>query len=335
MGVLVCVALAIGATAWAGTKQVVGPENAFTLAVPEDWKVEKLGNGLELRPADHAFQVFLHANPRHCQTLQEQAKAYAESNQQLARELGTDKMRWRQESLQPIRLGGIEALLLRATVASPFDVQREDNYLALTAKHQVRIKFVGRADRLDAARDAIQALLATLRFPGRAAPAPQPFPTPVPPPPGPGPAPGPTPGAMKQVQDPSGAFVFSVPGDWRVQQQAGTMMACDATGQAFAQVLAAPKQFQSLDQFAQAAIAMWRQQVPQWQAVGQQAVQVAGRPALQIRATGSPNNAAMMADYFLVLGDRCQAIVTVFCPQAAFPQRQAVFQQIIQTLQVR
>jgi hypothetical protein len=141
---------------------------------------------------------------------------------------------------------------------------------------------------------------------------------------------------MKQVQDPSGAFAFAVPGDWQVQQQQpGLAVAADPTGQAFVRAEAAPKQFRTLDQFAQAAVAMWRQQVPQWQAVGQQAVQVGGRQALLIRATGAPGGQSMMADYILVLGDRTQAILTLFSPQAAFPQRAAQFQQIIQTLQVR
>ncbi len=166
-------------------------------------------------------------------------------------------------------------------------------------------------------------------------PTPNP-PTPTPAPiPTPGPTPVPTPAAMKQVQDQNGAWVFSVPGDWQVQQQPGSAMAADPAGQAFAQIVAGPKQFQTLDQLAQAAIATWRQQVPQWQSVGQQAVQIGGRAALQVHATGSPNNTAMMADYVLVLGDQGQAILTVYCPQATFPQRQALFQQIIQSLQVR
>jgi hypothetical protein len=129
-----------------------------------------------------------------------------------------------------------------------------------------------------------------------------------------------------------------------VQQQAGVATACDAMNQAYGHVTSGPKQFQSVEKYAQAAIAEYRQELPQWQVVGQQAIQVRGRRALQIRATflareGQghllPVNTAIMADYFFVLGDQCQVIVGVYCPHAAFLQRQAIFQQIIQSLQVR
>jgi len=235
---------------------------------------------------------------------------------------------------------------------------RTDSYLIDGDRHVFSASLVCAKDDYAALQPLFAQIVANLRFNVRPAqpqpqvapetyqpfPTPQPFPQPPPaqpvpapmPLPAPTPVPGlPAPGAMKQVVDPEGLFRFSVPADWQVQQQARAAFAFDATRPASAALRVEPKQAQSLEHLAQAAIAGWRQQVPQWQEVSRQAIQVAGRPALVIRASGAPGGAAVVGDHVLLLTDTWQAGLTVWCPQADFAQREALFQQIIQSLQVR
>ena len=168
-------------------------------------------------------------------------------------------------------------------------------------------------------------------FPTPPTPQPLPFPTPLPMPGVPQPAQG----ILRQVSDAEGLFSFSVPAGWQVQQQARGAAAVDAARPANVAARVDPKQTQSLERLAQAAIALWQQQVPQWQEISRQTIQVSGRQALVIRASGAPGGVAVVGDHVLLLTDAWQAGLTLWCPQADFAQRQALFQQIIQSFQVR
>jgi hypothetical protein len=137
------------------------------------------------------------------------------------------------------------------------------------------------------------------------------------------------------VNHQSGAFSIGVPAGWQTQQQPNALTAVDPTQRANIMVVVAPRQAQSVQQFAQAAIAQWRQTVPGWKQVGMQQVQVGNAQALHIRATGQPGGVAHMADYLLVLGAQRQFMVMLSCPQQEFQQRLPLFQQVMQSLRVQ
>ncbi len=74
---------------------------------------------------------------------------------------------------------------------------------------------------------------------------------------------------MKQMAAPNGAFTIAVPANWQVQppqSQGGlhTRAAGDPATGAMIMCAVAPKQVQSVEQFAQAMLSQWQQQVPGW-----------------------------------------------------------------------
>jgi len=142
-------------------------------------------------------------------------------------------------------------------------------------------------------------------------------------------------GGMKEVADPNGRFTLSVPTNWQVQQQQGGIAAGDPQSGAMAMCMAAPKQVQSLEQFAKVMIGMWKQQVPGWKEAARRNLQVSGLPCLAIRATGKPQNQEMAADYFLVLSKQHQHLMILSCPQRTFQQAQAAFKRIFASWRVR
>jgi hypothetical protein len=141
---------------------------------------------------------------------------------------------------------------------------------------------------------------------------------------------------MRPLRDPAGAFSLVVPADWReVRQQAGNTEVIDPTQRAWIVARATPRRSQTLEEYAQDVIASARRQTPGWQQVSQWAIEIGGRPALVVRATGTPGGQAYAADYVLVLGDGWQALLMLSCPQGELEQRQPVFQPCIESFRVR
>ena len=108
-------------------------------------------------------------------------------------------------------------------------------------------------------------------------------------------------------------------------QASGTMAMCTSM----------PKNGQSLQQLVQGMLQQWQQSIPGWQTIGQEAVQVAGKQGHRIRATGTPNNQQMYAEYVFVMGNTNQYMLGLQCPQQAQQQNQATFQQIAASWQVQ
>jgi hypothetical protein len=144
-------------------------------------------------------------------------------------------------------------------------------------------------------------------------------------------------GGMKKVQDQAGSVSFSIPADWLVQEKAGDITAVDPTGQASAEVIWAPKRpdLESVDQATDEMVALLRPKVPQFQLVRRQPVEVGGRRGVQVRATCAGEDGPLTADLIVVLGDRFQAALLIGSHRATFAQRQALFQEIIQSFRVR
>jgi hypothetical protein len=144
------------------------------------------------------------------------------------------------------------------------------------------------------------------------------------------------PGAPKQVSDPNGAFAFQVPADWVVVPQPGCVGVADPTRQHASVVVdAAPRQAQSLEQFAQQMVARWQQGTPGWQLLATQQVQVAGCPGFRFQANACPAGTVLSFDFLLVLTAQRQIIITSACPQTEVAQWQGTFAQIIQSIQLR
>ncbi len=146
-------------------------------------------------------------------------------------------------------------------------------------------------------------------------------------------------GGMKQVAADNGSFSFSVPAGWQSQAQAQggayTAMAADQASGTMAMCMAMPKNVQSLEQLVQGMMQQWQQSIPGWRTLGQEAIQVGGRQGHRIRATGSPNNMAMYAEYIFVLGNTNQYMLGLQCPQQGMQQAQPIFQQILASWQVQ
>lgn len=140
---------------------------------------------------------------------------------------------------------------------------------------------------------------------------------------------------MKQLTSPNGNFTLSVPGNWQAQTQGQGVAAMDPATGAGVMAMAAPKAVQSLQQFVQMMLQQSQQSIPGWQVVGQEAIQVGGKPGYRVRATGSPNNQALYAEYVMVLGGTNQYMLMMQCPQQAQQQCQGIFQQIAAGWQVQ
>ncbi len=134
---------------------------------------------------------------------------------------------------------------------------------------------------------------------------------------------------LKKVSDPNGVYSIGVPADWQVQQQGGAVMAAAASQRASVMAMAVPKQAESLEQFAQALIGTYSQQVPGWKQVGTRPMQVSGHPALLIRASGQPGGQSFVADYILVLTPQHQAVLMLQSIEEELPQWEPVFRQIV------
>lgn len=147
-------------------------------------------------------------------------------------------------------------------------------------------------------------------------------------------------GGMKQVAAGNGSFTIALPAAWQsqaqAQGQAQGITAMDPGGSgAMVMCLSAPKTAQNLQQFVQSMLSQWQQSIPGWKTLGQEAVQVGGKQGYRIRATGTPNNNAMYAEYVFVLSGPNQFLLGMQCPQQVTQQFQGVFQQVLAGWQVQ
>jgi hypothetical protein len=170
-------------------------------------------------------------------------------------------------------------------------------------------------------------------------PQPQPQPAPLPQPqPQPAPPPQPPRSGMKQMAAPNGAFTISVPANWQGQPQSQggvhSVAAMDPGTGAMILCAVAPKQVQSVEQFAQIMLSQWQQQIPGWQTLGQQNGTVSGKPAVYIRATGTLNNIPTAMDNILVVSGDNQFLLNMMCPQQTQQQIQTVFTQVAESWQI-
>lgn len=146
-------------------------------------------------------------------------------------------------------------------------------------------------------------------------------------------------GGMKQVAAADGSFQFAVPGNWQAQAQAQNgaqnATAMDPGGAGMAMCMGMPKNSPSLGQLVQTMLQQWQQSIPGWKTLSQENVNVGGKPAVRIRATGSPNNTPTYAEYTFVMGNTHQYMLGLQCPQQAMQQVQPIFQQIAASWQVQ
>lgn len=302
------------------------PGGAYVISVPEGWKVEQqAGSTVAIGPG-HKANLMVMALPV-------TGVPFQQFVQMMVRTWKQQVPGWTEKGRQAVNVSGHTGILIRAEGAP--------GGIAMTAHYMV-VEAPGRNILLSlscpkAQFPAMQALFGQIESSlqlggGGPAPAPQPGPQPEP---RPQPQPMPQPARLKQVADPGGAFAFGVPADWQAQQQQGVAAAADPTGQANAMAMAAPRAAGTLQQFAQQMIAGWRQQVPNWTQTAIQNTRVGPHAALHIRATGNPEGTAMVADYLVVVTERFQVCFMVSCPQAQVAQRQAVLQQVLQSLTVR
>jgi hypothetical protein len=139
-------------------------------------------------------------------------------------------------------------------------------------------------------------------------------------------------GGMKQVTAPNGTFTISIPADWQSQAQSQGavqgVMAMDPAGSgAIINCQVAFRQVQSLEQFVKTMLLQW-QQTPGWQTVNQQNVTISGKPAILLRAKGTPNNILTVADYIFVLNSNNQFLLSMSVPLQAQQRVQNIFRQV-------
>ncbi len=335
-------------------KELSDPAGTFTISVPADWTSQAAATGAMAVAPTMKASILVGVMPKGLPAQQALDNLIQSQKQTVPG--------WTLLGQDVAQVGGRQAAHLHAE-GQPNNVPSVgDYYLIETDQALIVIVLSAAKDSLAQSQGALAQALASFRVGGGqltpfAQPQPpqpfqpqppqpfqpQPFqPQPQPPQPiqpqpfQPQPfQPQPGPGALKQVTDAGGAFSLSVPGDWVVQQQAGVAACMEPTGRCGVSIMAQPKVAQSAEQLAQAMVAIAQQNMQGWQQQGTQQAQVAGRPAVYVRATAQVMNNQVAFDYFFLVTDTRQVVIVVSCMAQEAAQRQAQLQQILQTLRIQ
>jgi WD40 repeat protein len=306
------------------SRQVQDPNGVFSFQVPPDWQLRPRGGMIMAQSPDQRTNAVAVSEARGATSLAQWAQAMVQSwRQQIPG--------WKMVGQQPITVAGRQGLLIRASSQTQGVEMHVDYILVHTDQHQVMMALNCPKAEFPRHQLTFGNIVASLRFDAAPAPQPAPFPDQVAPQP---PAPQPAPVDMKPVRDQGGAFALSVPANWSIQQQIGQVMATAPGGQGQIAVMAMPKQVMNLEQFAQNMISQWKLNIPNWRQVSRQNIQVSGRKAILIRATGTPGGQISAADYTLLLTGNRQILMMFSSPQAQHQGLQPLYQQVFNSFRV-
>ncbi len=297
-------------------KRISDPGNIVSISVPAIWEVTETPGDIFAQEPNKITSLRTMHLPKGTLSLQQYAKAIFDGQKILV-------ANWTQTGQQAVRVAGRQAAHIRIEGEIAGIPAVGENLFLETDRNLIAIVLLCAKADYEKVGPLFTEIIKSVQVEG-GAPAPmlQLAPAAALP-------------ALKPVQDAGGAFALSVPADWAVQQQAGQLGAVDARQRSAVAVFAAPKQMQSLEQYSQAMIQMWQQQVQGWALAWQQALRVSGWPAVRVHATASPGGQTMEVDYILVLTNDRQFLLMVSCPREDAGSRQALFTQVIQSLQVR
>jgi len=316
------------------SRQVQDPNGVFSFQAPPDWQVQRQGSVIMVHSPDQRANAVAVSEARGSSALGQWAQAMVQTWQQQI-------PGWQMVGQQPITIAGRQAILIRASSRTQGVDMHADYILVHTDQHQVMMALNCPKADFPRLQLTFGHIVASLELGAAPAPPPAPLPDqgaqqpPTPPqPPAPQPTPQPEPVGMKPVRDQGGAFALSVPADWSVQQQMGVVMATAPGGLAQIAVMAMPKQAMNLEQFAQNMTEQWKLNIPNWRQMSRHDLQVSGRNALLIQASGTPAGQYHLADYFLLLTDNHQILMIFSSPQEQYQSLLPIFQQVFSSFRV-
>jgi hypothetical protein len=304
----------------AGLKRLTEPSGLFAFTVPEGWPIQQEPGKLLATNPQGKVAASCVAVPAKFQDL----AAYTDAMIVIWKQQAAG---WKEVRRSAIQVSGRPGVSIEAASSHQGEAMAVDYYLALTDRHQLAFVIASPAAESAQWSDTLRRVGASWEILG-AAPAPTQTPDKTPPPPA----------GWKRVTESQGVYSFCVPEGWQNRDSGGMIVAAapedDATV-VLSAVRRTAREVQSLEQLAQARTAEWRQRVPNWEETSRQAVQVAGRPALLIRAIGRPNGVKTSLSYYLILTDRHQIALVMGCAVDRLPQRQEVLGQVLQSFEVR
>ena len=304
----------------AGLKRLTEPSGLFAFTVPEGWPIQQEPGKLLATDPQGKVAASCVAVPAKFQDL----AAYTDAMIAIWKQQAAG---WKEVRRSAIQVSGRPGVSIEAASSHQGEAMAVDYYLALTDRHQLAFVIASPAAESAQWSDTLRRVGASWEILG-AAPAPTQTPDKTPPPPA----------GWKRVTESQGVYSFCVPEGWQSRDSGGMIVAAapedDATV-VLSAVRRTAREVQSLEQLAQARTAEWRQRVPNWEETSRQAVQVAGRPALLIRAIGRPNGVKTSLSYYLILTDRHQIALVLGCAVDRLPQRQEVLGQVLQSFEVR
>jgi len=140
---------------------------------------------------------------------------------------------------------------------------------------------------------------------------------------------------MKPIEDPAGAFTFSVPDDWEPSFGEDGNVCVTAPGQqSNVIVIAQPKQAASLDEQAEETRTAFQRAMPAWTPTAEEPREVSGRPALLIRAMNEIVGVKSLSAHLLVFTDEHEVTLSVSYPTSDAETMEAVAEQIVASLQL-
>jgi hypothetical protein len=138
----------------------------------------------------------------------------------------------------------------------------------------------------------------------------------------------------KRVVNPDAAFTIRLPADWRVKQEGMTLEAASPDGTATASIAARKREAQSVGQLVAKAAEQWVQDYADWTEAARGRLEVAGHPAVMVRARGKAGGEPMALIHLLALSDEREVALTLACPRADFGDWQDTFGRIGDSLRL-
>lgn len=296
----------------AAMQAVTDPGGTFSLSVPAGWQVQRQTGGAAAASPDGRANAAARGGAKAAMTFQQWVYGVVAQFQQ-------QMPGWTEVSRTPIRLAGSEAVLIRAKTLTQGIEMHADTLLVHAGAHQAMLSLNCRRADFAGLEPTFRQIVGSFRVPAQGGAGPL---TPVAP-------------ATKLVSHRSRAFSLTVPATWAIAHQATGVTGTDPTRQANLMIVVGARRSQTAQQLAQTTAAMLRTQVPNWQQTASQRVEVSRYPAVRLTATAAPGGVAHHGEYLLVLAETQQVIVMLSCPQAQQAQWAPVFQQIVQSVQVR
>ena len=138
----------------------------------------------------------------------------------------------------------------------------------------------------------------------------------------------------KPVIDAGRIWQISVPGDWKVDPKGAMTMVSSPNGTTNVVIFAEERRPVTLDQWSDSITADLQKQMPGFKVSGKQAIPLAGREGLIVRAVNETQGFQMHMDIVLVQGAKHELMVTCNCPETDFKANQLAFGRILASLQI-